>query len=509
MRYLLVLFIGFGPVGALAKHSICTVTINSPQERNLFQSKLPAKDFQFTELTTFQPKDAPAGGDAWLEKACEAGVQCDVLVVSGHFAGNFFGSSHLSLNLDPMENHACQKSCEGIIKRPKEVFLFGCNTLAAKDKDRRSPEEYLRALVDDQIPLAQAQQIVQARYGSLGDSNRDRMKRIFSGVPRIYGFDSIGPAGNSVTRFLQNYLSTTGDYGQHLAQIEGQDAVNTISKVTAAVQTPAQRTIAAAFRTTSFTQCAGLNEKDPEYPLKSQICPLYNAKLDLKARIAYARELMRGPNATALTPSVMAFIRAHETDVHGNTELTAALRDFGADPIVRNKIDALRANVAGSPQLKIDLERFRSQLGIITPAELMETARGVIRPLFKTLTDDTISQFCDVASAVGEDTKINLTADDIDLKQVAKPVGTEAFNCVSSDDPRVTAAALRSLEHPDPNVENRRAQVYGHSTIAGPGSRVRCGPFCLWSRAKDCRNGFIRQSDGVRIRRGPRASRSV
>ena len=56
------------------------------------------------------------------------------------------------------------------------LFLFGCNTLAGKEKDTRTPAQYRHVLMEDGFTPEQAQRIASARYGDIGRSFRARMK---------------------------------------------------------------------------------------------------------------------------------------------------------------------------------------------------------------------------------------------------------------------------------------------------------------------------------------------
>ena len=47
-----------------------------------------------------------------------------------------------------MEEASCQARCAGLFRQPREVFLLACNTLATKDEDSRTPEEYLQVLLE-------------------------------------------------------------------------------------------------------------------------------------------------------------------------------------------------------------------------------------------------------------------------------------------------------------------------------------------------------------------------
>src|SRR5436305_15242793 len=77
------------------KKTVCTITVNSPDEKEIFRRSLPSDEFQFVELVE-------RGRPDWLASACRAGVRCDVLVISGHFArGDEFYSDRPDVRQNP------------------------------------------------------------------------------------------------------------------------------------------------------------------------------------------------------------------------------------------------------------------------------------------------------------------------------------------------------------------------------------------------------------------------
>ena len=75
---LLALFaLGWGPDALAGKRTVCTITVNSPDEKEMFRQRLPADQYQFVELVE-------RGRPDWLASACRKGVRCDLLVISGH-----------------------------------------------------------------------------------------------------------------------------------------------------------------------------------------------------------------------------------------------------------------------------------------------------------------------------------------------------------------------------------------------------------------------------------------
>src|SRR5438105_14361213 len=112
------------------KKTVCTITVNSPDEKEIFRRNLPRDDFQFVELVE-------RGRPDWLESACRNNVRCDVLLISGHFdGGTEFYSDRLDareyLPADEMERVSCSDSSPGLFSQLKEGCLFGCNTLNAE-----------------------------------------------------------------------------------------------------------------------------------------------------------------------------------------------------------------------------------------------------------------------------------------------------------------------------------------------------------------------------------------
>jgi hypothetical protein len=195
---------------------VCTITINSPDEKDTFHKRVcgeknGGKHYKFLELT-----QAGGGDDStWFGDACaqaakqkaSRGRGCEVLLVSGHFAGKyFFGSSTKKLTTEQLEAASCRKSCEGVLKDPTEVFLFGCNTLSGKTSKSDNAELMGRRLRDDGLSEADVEEIVQGRFGDLGDSNKETMRRVFAGVPNVYGYNDVGPLGATVKTAFDSYM---------------------------------------------------------------------------------------------------------------------------------------------------------------------------------------------------------------------------------------------------------------------------------------------------------------
>jgi hypothetical protein len=171
--------------------TVCTVTVNSSDEREVFRRNLSEDQFRFVELVE-------RGRPDWLASACRQKVRCDVLVVSGHFAGTEFYSSHPEVNetlpIDEMERVQCSESCPGLFSHLKEVYLFGCDTLKPEPVRSAMPE-IVRGLVRAGQSRADAERIARLLSERYAESSRDLMRRLFPDVPAIYGFSALAPYG--------------------------------------------------------------------------------------------------------------------------------------------------------------------------------------------------------------------------------------------------------------------------------------------------------------------------
>src|SRR5512142_2801199 len=192
------------PAALAQKETICTITVNSSDERETFRRNLPADRFDFVELVEHGRPD-------WLRSACERKVRCDVLVISGHFAGTEFYSSRPEVNesvrVDEMERVACGGSCPDLFAHLKEVYLFGCDSLKSEPVVSAMPE-IVRGLVREGRSPADAARFAQDLSRREAEDARDRMRRVFAGVPVIYGFSSLAPYGRTAGPLLQRYFDT-------------------------------------------------------------------------------------------------------------------------------------------------------------------------------------------------------------------------------------------------------------------------------------------------------------
>jgi hypothetical protein len=257
------------PVQASRK-TVCTITVNSPDEKDFLQRTLPRDEFEFVELVE-------RGRPDWLASACRKGVRCDVLLISGHFdGGTQFYSDRLHVDeylpVDEMERVACSDSCPGLFSQLKEVYLFGCNTLNAEPM-RTAGSEIERSLVRGGYTKADATQLSRVLGARHAESNRDRMRNIFKDVPVIYGFSSKAPLGPSAASTLQKYFQsgTTGEFGSGL---------------------PSARLLS-LFAPVSMTVVSGASDADLHASFRRDVCHFADDRLSAAQKVGFVHQLLR------------------------------------------------------------------------------------------------------------------------------------------------------------------------------------------------------------------------
>ena len=256
-----------GEVQAAEKKTVCTITVNSADEKEMFRQRLPKDKFQFVELVE-------RGRPDWLASACQTGVQCDVLVISGHFAGTNFFSEEIAtqefLPVDEMERVSCSDSCPGLFSRLKEVYLFGCNTLngEAIDGEAIDPVRSLTRLNPSRLEDRQSR-AANARHG---ETNRDRMRRIFSDVPVLYGFSSKAPLGQAAAGMLNHYFQSGA------ASEVGSGRVSS--------------RLLGNFGGTSLMAASGMRDADPQAVYRDEVCRFFDQRLKPEQKLDFIHQIL-------------------------------------------------------------------------------------------------------------------------------------------------------------------------------------------------------------------------
>ena len=301
--------------GAWAQQqTVCTITVNSADEKEVFRRHLPAAKYRFVELIE-------RGRPDWLASACRAAVSCEVLIISGHYDGsNVFFSDRLEesehLQVDELERASCSDSCNGLFARLGEVYLFGCDTLNPHPLNSVTAE-VVRSFVREGHSLQEAQRHLRSLNAGHGQSSRDRMRQVFKDVPVIYGFSSVAPLGPVAASTLDGYFRAAG------AREIGQ-------------RRPSSRLLG-QFSPFAMSVTQGITDKDPQADVRQDVCRFVDDRLSDPERLAFVHKLLQREMAQARVhlDRIERYTKALAGPARRTPEVAGALDIIGRDAASR------------------------------------------------------------------------------------------------------------------------------------------------------------------------------
>jgi hypothetical protein len=419
----------------------CVVSLNEPHEVDAFRANLDPKKFEIIDIRAVaaaaRPADQIAPGGAtqqsWLIDACTPQTSCDVMIYSAEFAGRFFGKEQVSLSLQDMEEASCQARCAGLFRQPREVFLLACNTLATKNEDSRSPEEYLQVLLDHGFDRSSAERVVELRYGPLGPSFRESLRRVFAGVPRIYGFSSVAPRGQYTAPMLTKYLRSDKDIATRLLMTRADTGRN--------------NALMASFKGTALTQTSGLSAKEAGAIDRDHICALYDESRPVAERLWIAYQMLQRRDALSFVPTLQVFLTRHPAESLNMRERSI----YGEIQRVDTTHDALLRLVRtlNVSALKLELAHFALLVGWLDKDQFHTIAAdGAAELLQQPLSAEVVDIMCEITKH--ESVRDDFTADDIPPTIYRYAQGLRLLSCLAPSDPRVSGRILAGLGSSDP-----------------------------------------------------------
>jgi hypothetical protein len=424
--------------------TVCTITVNSADEKTIFQRSLPSDRFRFVELVE-------RGRPDWLASACRKGVRCDVLLISGHFdGGDEFYSDRLdareSLPVAELERVSCSDSCPGLFSQLKEVYLFGCNTLNA-EASRSASAEIVRALVRSGHSPADAEQLSRILSERHAETNRDRMRQIFKDVPVIYGFSSKAPLGRNAAPTLERYFQTAGT---------GEIATGK----------PSARLLG-LFAPASMTVTAGTTDADAQAGYRRDVCHFSDDRLTPAQRLRFVHELLDRDVAEVrmFLDRLEQYADALSEGERHTPAVAAELLAISQDARAREQYVAF-VHDADEPAVRVRMIELAARLGWLTPAERhAEIARVIAERLAQGNTGALdIDLVCALNRKREFDGALSLQA----TRSVTNPTAGQAalLACLGSGEAH--AQVLRALASSnDADVES--AEIYlRHRPISDP-----------------------------------------
>jgi hypothetical protein len=306
-----------------AQKTVCTVTINSSDERDVFQRHLPPDQYRFVELVQ-------RGKPDWLASARQRGVSCDALIISGHFddGTEFYTDRHDDrefLTMHELQHESCSAAGNGLFSQLKEVYLFGCNTLKSEPR-HVAAAEVTRSLLRSGHSKADADRVAALLSERYGQSNRDRLRHVFNNVPVLYGFSSKAPLGRTAGPLLERYFQTAP-----AGEVASGRPSSTLLKL---------------FGPSSMISVAGLTESDPHAGFRQDMCSFADDRPSDAQKVAFMHQVLQrdvtevrmfldhleryaaslGP-AQRLRPDVAAALGAIEHDERARDHYLAFARD--------------------------------------------------------------------------------------------------------------------------------------------------------------------------------------
>ena len=326
------------------KQTVCTITVNSADEKEAFRRHLPASRYDFVELVERDRAD-------WLGSACHASVSCDVLVISAHFDGdNEFFSDQLDvdefLTVAELERASCSDSCPSLFAHLKEVYLFGCNTLNPAPQSGISAE-VMRSLVREGQSRGDAERRLQAISAGHGQSSRERMRQIFKDVPVIYGFSSTAPLGPIAGSTLSRYFRSAG-----IAEV-GQGRVSS--------------RLLAQFSPYAMSFAPGMTERDRYIAGRRDMCQFVDDRVSDAARLAFVHQVLQRDVAETrfYLDRMQQVMSSLDAERRRAPAVAQALEEIAGDRDARTRVLDL-ARHSGQSSVRVRMLELARSLGWLT-----------------------------------------------------------------------------------------------------------------------------------------------
>lgn len=341
--------------------------------------------------------------------------------MSGHFGGSFFGTKG-TLDLTEMESLSCRRPCDNIFRAPKEVFLFGCNTLSGKEPDTRTPQEYRRALRRDGFTAAQADQQVALRYSPIGDSFSARMSTVFSGSQRIYGFSSIAPSGENAEFPLQKYFRKVAPYEDYFAQMTSE----------------LNRPLKKAFEGHPLQQTRGATSG------AELTCFLENDQIDRARKLAKIEETLKSPqrlsHVTTLTRFMQILRKQDGAPDRGEVDI---LNRIQQDRASRGEILRAIDTMGDFKYIQGQMIQLAAELGWYTGPEYDDQLRRYIGDLASAVSEETKDQICSAR------VQFDLNYDKVPAARWGDKNFIALLSCLKPRDPRFAERLLALFKSGD------------------------------------------------------------
>ena len=204
------------------KTTFCFFSLNNAKEDDTLKRKY--KDNPNVEVKEFYQESGKSVEESF-KKMMES-ERCDNLVISGHHTGYFAGKQSISkgntsqtLDLDFMEEMACEEGCEDWFSNVDSLFLMGCQTVKTDEQLRNSKtadSETIRVITKeaketDGVKAIYRQQhtMMNQAYSSTLSENNKLSHHYLKMFPNssLYGWGGVAPGEDSGSQHsLPNFI---------------------------------------------------------------------------------------------------------------------------------------------------------------------------------------------------------------------------------------------------------------------------------------------------------------
>jgi hypothetical protein len=452
------------PQARAAKSTVCTITVNSADEKETFRRYLHEDKYRFVELVE-------RGRPDWLASACMQHVRCDVLIISGHFNGAEFFSEHLDSNeflpVAEMERASCSESCPGLFSQLKEVYLFGCNTLNA-EAGASVAAEVARSLVRGGRSKADAERVARALNERHSESNRDGMRRIFVNVPVIYGFSSVAPVGAAAASTLNRYFqsASSSEIGS------GRTSSRLLSQ----------------FSSNRMAAASGMRASDPRAAYRQEVCQFVDERQSSAQKLHFIHQMLSRDlvEARMFLDRIENFAASLSEAERQTPSVASALDELARDQRARERFLTF-ARDEEQPPLRARMIKLAHRLGWLSAED---ERNELIRMAGDLLAADKVgSAEVDLICALNRDHALDGGLDRIEVPpaQVDTVPAAAILGCLGSVDARrrvlqaltgangadVQIAQVFLQYRPIRDVAELRAIAIGIAQMSDPDAQVR------------------------------------
>jgi hypothetical protein len=406
------------------KKTVCTITVNSADEKEAFRKSLPPGQYDFVELVEHGRPD-------WLESACRAGVRCDVVVISGHYdGGNEFFSDRTEaseyLPVDELERASCSDACPGLFSQLKEVYLFGCNTLNP-EANTTAGGEIVRSLLRAGLPRADAERAARALAQRHGESSRDRMRLVFKDVPAIYGFSSVAPLGPLAASILRRHFQSDGIGDVGTGRVSSR--------------------LLAQFSGHNLAVTSGLSAQDPLMAHRRDVCRFANDRLPPERKVAFVHEILdrEAAEVRMFLPRLEKFAAKLDDAQRQSPPVAEGLAAIAADNDARTRyLDIARD--ADSPAVRVRMMALAGRLAWLSPDEERDE---LVRMWSEALARNAVTPaHVELACALNEDGDLDRERGRIEVPPAQADGVAQAALLACLGDPDVRDRVVRALTSP-------------------------------------------------------------